>query len=133
VSSTTFLYWNFAWKTIVHSISLTFHETEFPQCTDFPNEPDEAFVHPPANETNDADESDDAVDPQPALPTQLRPSQQCTRQEPPIIYDEIVVEKPLPSTLFSCLVPLQTQHPSPSPMQLPVLIANNGGMLYALK
>jgi hypothetical protein len=30
VSSTTFLYWNFAQKAIVHSVNLTFHETEFP-------------------------------------------------------------------------------------------------------
>jgi hypothetical protein len=52
VSSTTFFYWNFARKIIVHSTNLTFHETEFPQRTEFPDEPDEAFIRPPADETN---------------------------------------------------------------------------------
>jgi hypothetical protein len=44
--SSTFLYWNFTRKAIVHSTNLTFHETEFPQHTDFPDKPDEAFVRP---------------------------------------------------------------------------------------
>jgi hypothetical protein len=98
VSSTMFLYWNSARKAIVHSTNLTFHETEFLQRTDFPDEPVESFIRPPIDETNadESDESDDEVEPQPP-----QPSHQRTLQEPPIIYDEIVVKKPPTGTIFS--------------------------------
>jgi hypothetical protein len=102
VSSTTFLYWNFARKAIVHSANLTFNETEFPQRSDFPDESDEAFIRPPVD-TNDADQSDDESNDEvePQLPQTSQPSRQRTRQEPPVIYDEIVVERPPPGTVFS--------------------------------
>jgi hypothetical protein len=110
VSSTTFLYWNFARKAIVHSTNLTFHETEFPQRTDFPDEPDEAFICPPIDEAfysdddDDDDDDDESDHEEPSQPSH-QPSQtrQRSRQEPPFIYDEIVVEKPPPGTAFSIM------------------------------
>jgi hypothetical protein len=101
VSSKTFLYWNFARKAIVHSTNLTFHETEFPQRSDFPNEPDESFVRAPSDDSvydddDDYDYSDDDdSDHEEHLHSQPSQAPQRMRKEP-IIYDEIIVEKPPP-------------------------------------
>jgi hypothetical protein len=65
------LYWNFARKTIVHLANLTFHESDFPQHTDFPDEPDEAFLRPPLdNDDNDDDNDNESDHEEPSHPFQ---------------------------------------------------------------
>jgi hypothetical protein len=56
------LYWNFARKAIIHSTNLTFHESEFPQRTDFPDEPDEAFLRPPLDHDDDNNDDNEESD-----------------------------------------------------------------------
>jgi Reverse transcriptase (RNA-dependent DNA polymerase) len=99
---------NFARKAIVHSTNLTFHETEFPQRTDFPDEPDEAFVRPPIDDAISSDDDDDdgeSGEEEPSQFTRSQPSQSQApqRSRPAIIYDEIVVEKPPLGTVFSIM------------------------------
>jgi hypothetical protein len=99
---------NFARKAIVHSTNLTFHETEFPQRTDFPDEPDEAFVRPPIDDaisSDNHDDDDESGEEEPSQFTRSQPSQSQApqRSRPAIIYDEIVVEKPPLGTVFSIM------------------------------
>jgi hypothetical protein len=118
VSTTTFQYWNFQRKAIVHSRNLTFHETEFPERSDF-DDPDEAFIWPPAlqvahenededkneNENEDSERDDDISPPLTSsqIPSRSTTSSQERLHESRPIHDEIAVQRPPPGTVFSIM------------------------------
>jgi hypothetical protein len=111
ISSMTYLYWNFQRQEVIHSYDLTFHETEFPQRSDFYHEANNGFKPFPvlwpstqANQDDDDVDSDSEHIPTaptiPAIASAVSTTSHATLRHPHVIYDEIIVEKP-PHIVFS--------------------------------
>jgi len=120
VSSTTYLYWNFERKAAVQSHNLTFMEGQFPERSDFDDQPDEAFrwlaLLPTTGGLDEGeDESDDeeiseSDDDETLTPNLSIPS--IATSLPPTIYDEIVVQQPSLGTVFTAYGPLAESTPN---------------------
>jgi hypothetical protein len=117
-SSTTYRYWSFQRKEVVHSGNLTFHETEFPQRSDF-DDPDDEFQRPdgtlqwpPSQQAihNDEDDEISVTDEAASDTSEHNSSHPTLPTVPPVVYDEITVQKP-PTVLSIMFGPLADSTP----------------------